>query len=163
MHATPTGQALPLLTLAIISSRLSVRPSSIGSPTWSPPSAGIVGKYPAPCGFSVARATKASGVVVGEEGVSWGRLGCAVVGRTFSGSLYLPVEASNNSTGCVSLVEGVGELLASRLKLLPQSERVQHAGILCARKALVNYAALSPSIVQCSPIRPEGASEWLGC
>ena len=49
---------------------------------------------------------------------------------TFSCCLHLPVEAGNDSAGSVPLVEGVGELLASRLELLPQGERVQHACVL---------------------------------
>ena len=53
--------------------------------------------------------------------------------RTFSGCLHFPVEASNDPAGCVSLVEGMGELLASRLELLPQSERVQHARVLVSK------------------------------
>ena len=50
---------------------------------------------------------------------------------TFPGSLDLPVEACNNPAGRVALVEGMGELLASCLQLLAESERVQHACILC--------------------------------
>lgn len=49
---------------------------------------------------------------------------------TLSGCSDLLGKTSNDSAGCIMLVEGVRELLASRLQLLPQSEAVQHDRIL---------------------------------
>lgn len=49
---------------------------------------------------------------------------------TLSGCSDLLGETGDDSAGCVMLVEGVRELLASRLQLLPQSETVEHHRIL---------------------------------